>query len=118
MRHSARCLPMATCSCASRSLLGGLPCHVLGVVSLCLDRIGRTAEGGRRRAGTGGRAGSRIRAAGNDEPTARRRPRARPNRVVASPEIRPPYAALAAHPNFANGGVFVLIFEEADKLSH
>lgn len=98
MSHSARCLPMATCSCAS--LLGGLPCRVLGVVSLCLDRIGRTAGGGRRRAGTGGRAGSRIRATGNDEPTARRRPR--PNRVVASssilvtPEIRPPYAALAA----------------------
>ena len=75
MSHSARCLPMATCSCAS--LLGGLPCRVLGVVSLCLDRIGRTAGGGRRRAGTRGRAGSRIRAAGNDEgmnPTARRRP--------------------------------------------
>ena len=95
---------------------------MLGVVSLCLDRIGRTAEGGRRRAGTGGRAGSRIRAAGNDEPTARRRPR--PTRVVASPEIRPPYAARSPLILILLMAVYVLlifevkIFEEADKLSH
>ena len=110
MRRSARCLPMATCSCAS--LLGRPPSRVLGVVSLCLDRIGRTAGGGRRRAGTRGRAGSRIRAAGNDEgmnPTARATPpnrapkRKTVNPVVASPEIRSP----SAHPN---GGLVIVLY--------